>query len=100
MRWIAAFVAFIFLFPLLLCTSGAEDTRTSFGGEGVYRIRSRSTGLYLTAYLNGSRGVGKAYVTPLEENNEAQIFLLKENDDGSFVIWPQNDSAIYCFAYS
>lgn len=100
LRWIAALVAFTFLFPLLLCTSGAEDTRTSFGGEGVYRIRSRSTGLYLTAYLNGSRGVGKAYVTPLEENNEAQIFLLKENDDGSFVIWPQNDSAIYCFAYS
>ena len=87
------------LLPLLICSPAAEKAGAS-PSDGVFRIRSASTGQYLTAYLNGSRGYGKAYIAPLDSTNEAQIFLLRRTDDGSFTIWPQNDSALYCFAYS
>ena len=87
------------LLPLLICSPAAEKAGAS-PSDGVFRIRSASTGQYLTAYLNGSRGYGKAYIAPLDSTNEAQIFLLCRTDDGSFTIWPQNDSALYCFAYS
>ena len=96
---VALAVAFALLLPLIFCPASAEKIGAS-PSEGVFRIRNAATDGYLTAYLNGSRGVGKAYISPLESSNEAQIFLLKQNSDGSFTIWPQNDSALYCFAYT
>ena len=73
------------LLPLLICSPAAEKAGAS-PSDGVFRIRSASTGQYLTAYLNGSRGYGKAYIAPLDSTNEAQIFLLRRTDDGSFTI--------------
>lgn len=100
LKLIAVLAAFALLLPLLFCMSGAAESDTVSPTEGVFRIRNRATGQYLTAYLNGSRGKDKAYTSSPDSNNTAQIFLLKQREDGSFVIWPQNDSALYCFAYS
>ncbi len=98
-RTIAAMLAVLMLLPILLCVSSAKNNSVS-PSEGVFRIRNAKTGEYLTAYLNASRGEGKAYMAPLDKNNEAQIFLLRKTDGGSYVIWPQNDTSLYCFAYS
>lgn len=95
----AFLTALALLLPLVLCPAAAEKAGAS-PSDGVFRIRNAATDGYLTAYLNGSRGEGKAYIAPLEKSNEAQIFLVRRNGDGSFTLWPQNDSALYCFAYT
>lgn len=99
LRVSAVALSLLVLLPMLLCMSSAKSGAVS-PSEGVFRIRNAKTGEYLTAYLNASRGEDKAYMAPLDKNNEAQIFLLRKNDSGGYVIWPQNDTSLYCFAYS
>ena len=60
LKLIAVLAAFALLLPLLFCMSGAAESDTVSPTEGVFRIRNRATGQYLTAYLNGSRGKDKA----------------------------------------
>ncbi len=97
-RCLSLALALLVLLPCVLCTSGAAAAAEP--DDGVYRIKNKKSGQYLTAYLNASRGECKSYMAPLDANNEAQIFLLQKNEDESYVIRPQNDTALYCFAYS
>ena len=64
-RLAAVFAVLGMLLPLLICSPAAEKAGAS-PSDGVFRLRSASTGQYLTAYLNGSRGYGKAYIAPLD----------------------------------
>lgn len=75
-------------------TANLENTLES----GVYRIRSRSSGLYIDAYDMAYDAGGSAY---LDEKNggEAQDIYVERLSDGTYVLHPQSENGEYVLSY-
>ena len=69
-------------------------------GEAVCRIKNVTSGLYLDAYRYTAKSKGKAYSNSFDKDSRGQVFHLSPCDDGSFMIIPQNDDAVYAFSYA
>lgn len=66
--------------------------------DGVYNIVNLGTGQYLDVYDKKYDENGRAYLYKQTKKN-GQDFLLKRQDDGTYVISPQSENGIYSLSY-
>lgn len=66
--------------------------------DGIYNIVNSSTGQYLDVYDFVYEQNGRAYVTTKSGNN-GQDFLIKRQDDGTYIIYPQSENGVYSLSY-
>ncbi len=67
--------------------------------DGVYNIVNRESGQYLDVYDKAYDDQGKAYLYKQTKQN-GQDFQLEQQDDGTYIIYPQSESGIYSLCYS
>ncbi len=66
--------------------------------DGIYNIINRETGQYLDVYSMANDPSGKAYVSH-KTGQAGQNFLIERHDDGTYIIYPQNENGIYSLSY-
>jgi len=67
--------------------------------DGVYNIINKETGLYLDVYDLAYDKAGSAYLNKKSGKN-GQDLLIRRQDDGSYIIYPQSENGLYSLAYS
>lgn len=66
--------------------------------DGVYNIINRETGSYLDVFDLKYDANGRAYLAG-RSNQAGQQFLVKRQDDGTYIIFPQSENGIYALCY-
>ncbi len=76
-----------------------EDKGSSEITDGVYNIVNKETGLYLDVYDFAYNPDGRAYLNKKSGKN-GQDFLVRRQDDGAYIIYPQSEKGVYSLCYS
>lgn len=66
--------------------------------DGVYNIVNRHTGQYLDVYSLNNDALGRTYLYK-KSGKAGQNFLVERQDDGTYIIYPQNENGIYSLSY-
>ncbi len=98
-KYIFFTAAILFAFCLAICTS-AGTAVTFIEGEGpatgVYTIKNMASGKYLNAFDVKYAMDGYAY-TDKRSGEEGENILLIQQDDGTYLIYPQSEEGKYAF---
>ncbi len=76
-----------------------EDVSPNVITDGVYNIVNKETGLYLDVYDFAYDTEGRAYLGNKSGKN-GQDFLIRCQDDGSYIIYPQSEDGLYSLSYA
>lgn len=96
---ITVLASFLFIFTVSAAVglfSSAIDP--VFLSDGVYNIVNCSTGQYLDVYDMVYEPTGKAYLSA-KSGESGQDFLIKRQDDGTYIIYPQSENGLYSLSY-
>ena len=66
--------------------------------DGIYNIINSSTGEYLDVYDTKYDENGRLYLTKRSQKS-GQDFLIKRQDDGTYIITPQSEKGLYTLSY-
>ena len=66
--------------------------------DGIYNIVNRETGQYLDVYSLANDTAGRLYLSK-KTGKSGQNFLVERQDDGTYIIYPQNEDGIYSLSY-
>ncbi len=93
-------ISIIFTFNASAATSQSpeEPFSSNMITDGVYNIINRETGLYLDVYDLIYDPDGKAYLNNKSYKN-GQDLLIRQQDDGSYIIYPQSENGLYSLSY-
>lgn len=89
------FVAVFLFSALLLCVAYAEEGLAS----GIYTIKNKADGTYLNAFDVAYADGGYAY-TAKYSGEEGENILLIQQENGSYLLYPQSESGKYAFCVS
>ena len=90
----------LFTFNASAAVSGeiTETTPSNIITDGVYNIINKETGLYLDVYDFTYDSAGRAYLNK-KSGKTGQDLLIRRQDDGSYIIYPQSENRQYALSY-
>lgn len=97
-------LSFLFAFPASAISHGPEQGDTFKAPseigltDGLYTIVNKGTGKSLDVFDFIYDETGRAYIERIS-NTDGQLFRIKRQDNGRYLIYPQSENGLYVLAY-